>query len=230
MSAKSNAHKKRYTILIAIAALILYVFVINIKNLHLLTSKMSYSADVPAGYMEIYKPEIKKYLKLDIAYNCKGKNPTARFLYKNKYLLFQYKIPQSNQVSFHNIMEEPKNEDVSNLGQYSSIKEPNFTLHWSFDSVCATDSIHLYYFCQKIVDSIRNDTLIYLSYCGLNYFAFSYASGGIIDMKFRTGRNSQKDLLDVVFLKKQNDVFMVAMAPIHDEIMLQEDRLFNIIN
>ena len=218
----SKKYRTRNYVLLGIGILVL--FVPSIISIFHVRDAASLSDKVPKEYSNLFKPSIEKDIKLDVTFNITGRHPISMFTYKGYYYVFVYRTCLTRNIALSNLIKDERKSEVVTFDKSAFIPTPNFKLSYSLGSIPFEDSLFLVFDCDALEYTIKNDSAICYSTL-LNSFVMKYSGDGKPDIYIENTNKKFRCQFNLLFLKKGNDVYFMAMTPIHEYKFLEKDSI-----
>ena len=216
-----------------IALVIVVFFVARLGHALYVLNKSSISYNAPKDYSALFSHSVDQTLTLDCMFNSKRGQPIAMYRYKSYYHVFVYKIRFTNTSTLLSMIKEeeipkPDKRDFLIKGGFTSIPIGEFKIQEPLDSCTVDDDLYLTFGCDSLHTVMKNDTVIDYSVF-MNNFSLKYSIDGQTDIQVVNNKNNDKHEFNFLFLKKQNDVYLLFMTPINSYDFLRGDSILDLI-
>lgn len=192
-----------------------------------------YSEDLKKEYMNLFSENNQDSLSVVWNYNSKVRNQISLFDYGNqkKYCITVYKIPIAKDFSLNEINIEKAHKETLSAGNiYTTINEGLlFELNYVSGSPPQAKSINFSYSGDSLEDIVENDSIKYYS-LNAESFSIRYNKENVVDIFGKAEDFWNKRLaLNVLFLKRNNSLYLLLMTVNHNTDILPSDLLYNLI-
>ena len=229
--------KNRSLAIMIILTLFILYFIYGGYRAHKIASQISVSLDAPTNYSNLFKAEYKKDLKVMVSFNNKMKNTVSIFTLGDNYKIIVYKIGKVSSNSLMTLIKEynghPKvrKNYINDNEHYYGIPGPkDYNISCAYDSLnTRLTTIYATFEGDSLSTTIKNDSVI-CYYLMLNDFSISYKENGKVDILSECKKGNDIHPFNVLFLKKENDIYLLLMSPEIKGTILKHDEIYSLLN
>jgi len=188
-----------------------------------------FSNEIPNGYLQIFKPSIKKDLVLINTLKIKYRSPIATFYYDKRYYLQTYLIDSDFNSSLKKLHFESVYDDGKADAYYSLIGLSNINYQYKLAMPEKISDIYLNLYGSTSQMIMKNDSIAFYT-SNFNSLSIKYNRTEDNDI-YCWGSVNQKDVpIEILFLRKNLSLYLLIMSPTDRERPFSVNTLYNLIN
>ncbi len=188
------------------------------------------SQKVPDEYLKLFKDRDK--LILDVSKDSKRRNAISEFYYNQKFLIQVYKLDTINKLSVSKIIDESfKDAPMSLDVEFSEdLNNTEFEIGYKEGLKEKVSHVYLTLYGDSTQVIKKNDTVAYY-YSKFEDFSIKYAIGAPEDIYAHTKDEFKgyRTPLELLFLKRNNNLYFILLGAENDHTLLDKDMLYNLI-